>query len=250
LESLSLDDAPALPARDRLILIGALAALTLLSWTYLWIAPMPMPATSGGLRTTHYVALTFAMWLVMMIGMMTPSVTPTVLLFNRIARRAPEGGAFARTSAFVGGYLLIWVAFAAVATGLQVEFIALEWIDDMGITRGPIATAAVLFAVGVYQWLPAKRTCLDHCRSPVEFLVTAYRPGARGALQMGARHGLYCLGCCWGLMLLLFVGGVMNLLWVAAIAAVVFIEKLLAGGEWVRRTIGVVAVLAAFAILV
>jgi len=101
-----------------------------------------------------------------------------------------------------------------------------------------------------YQWLPTKRACLDHCRSPVEFLVAAYRPGARGALQMGLRHGLYCLGCCWALMLLLFVGGVMNLLWVAAIAALVFVEKLLARGQWLRMLIGVIAVASAVAVLV
>lgn len=249
MNTVPLRDTPALPARDRLILLVALGALTVLSWAYLWLAPMPMPATSGGLRTTHYVALTFAMWLVMMIGMMTPSVAPTVLLFDRIGRRAPDGGSFARTAAFVTGYLLVWLGFSAVATVLQVGLIAVEWIDDMGVARQRIGAAALLFAIGVYQWLPAKRACLDHCRSPVQFLVAAYRPGTGGAAQMGLRHGLYCLGCCWALMLLLFVGGVMNLLWVAAIAALVFVEKLLARGQWLRRVIGIAAVLAALILL-
>ncbi|MGH8284369.1 MAG: DUF2182 domain-containing protein, partial [Steroidobacteraceae bacterium] len=157
MHTVSRRDAPALPARDRLIVLAALGALTVLSWAYLWLAPMPMPATSGGLRTTQYVALTFAMWLVMMIGMMTPSVAPTVLLFDRIGRRAPDGGSFARTAGFVIGYLVVWLGFSAVATVLQVELIAVEWIDEMGVARLRIGAAALLFAIGTYQWLPAKR---------------------------------------------------------------------------------------------
>jgi predicted metal-binding membrane protein len=175
-------------------------------------------------------------------------VAPTVLLFDRIAKRAAEGS-FGRTAAFLAGYLFAWVAFSALATMAQVELIALGWVDDMGVAQRSIGSAALLAGVGIYQWLPAKRACLAQCRSPVEFLVSAYRPGAGGALQMGLRHGLYCLGCCWALMLLLFVGGVMNLLWVAGIAAVVFVEKLLARGEWLRRTIGIAAMLAAVGIL-
>jgi predicted metal-binding membrane protein len=118
----------------------------------------------------------------------------------------------------------------------------------MGVAARPWLTSGLLLAVGLYQWMPAKRACLDQCRSPAQFLVFAYRPGANGALRMGLQHGLYCLGCCGALMLLLFVGGVMNLLWVAMIAAVVFAEKLLARGDWLRRLIGIAAVLAAVAV--
>jgi predicted metal-binding membrane protein len=228
----------------------ALAALTALAWAYLRWSPMPMPGTSGGLRTAHYLVVTFLMWLVMMAGMMTPSVAPTVLLFDRVTRRGSPGSPLKRTAPFVAGYLLVWAAFSVAATALQVELIAAGWIDAMGVAARPWFTAALLTAVGVYQWVPAKRACLDHCRSPVQFLVEAYRPGAAGALIMGVRHGLYCLGCCWTLMLLLFVGGVMNLLWVAVIAAVVFVEKLLARGEWLRRAIGIVALAAALVVLV
>jgi len=216
----------ALPTRDRLTALIALAGLTLLAWAYLKWSPMPMPGTSGGLRTAHYLTVTFLMWFVMMVGMMVPSVTPTMLLFDRVARRGVAGATLARTAPFLGGYLLVWCAFSVVATALQVELIAAGWIDEMGISARPWLTAALLAGVGTYQWLPAKRACLDHCRSPVQFLVEAYRPGASGALLMGVRHGLYCLGCCWTLMLLLFVGGVMNLAWVALLALVVFAEKL------------------------
>src|SRR4030095_7096010 len=123
------------------------------------------------------------------------------------------------------------------------------WIDAMGVSVRPWLTATLLIAVGVYQWLPVKGACLDNCRSPGQFLVEAYRPGARGALLMGVRHGLHCLGCCWVLMLLLFVGGVMNLLWVAAIAAIVFVEKLLGRGDWLRRAIGVAALAGALVVI-
>jgi predicted metal-binding membrane protein len=240
----------ALAARDRYTLLAALAALTALAWGYLKWSPMPMPGSSGGLRTAHYLVVTFLMWFVMMVGMMVPSAAPTVLLFDRVARRGRAGATLARTTPFVAGYLLVWGAFSVAATALQVELIAAGWIDAMGVAARPWFTAVVLAGVGLYQWMPVKRACLDHCRSPVQFLVEAYRPGASGALLMGVRHGLFCLGCCWALMLLLFVGGVMNLLWVAVIAGVVFIEKLLARGEWLRRAIGLAAIAAAAVVVV
>ncbi len=239
-----------MPARTTLVTLAALAALVALSWAYLSWAPMPMPATSGGLRTSHYAAFTFAMWFVMMVGMMTPSVAPTALLFDRINRRGDPGAPATRTACFVAGYLLVWLAFSLLATALQVELIAAGWIDAMGVSTRPLGTAAVLFAVGLYQWLPGKVACLEHCRAPAEFIVSAHRPGARGALVMGLHHGLYCLGCCWALMLLLFVGGVMNLAWVAGITALVFAEKLLARGAWLRRLIGAAALIAAIALTV
>jgi predicted metal-binding membrane protein len=234
-----------LPARDRYTLLAALVALAALAWAYLKWSPMPMPASSGGLRTTHYAVVTFLMWFVMMVGMMLPSVAPTVLLFARVARRGSSGAMLARSVPFVTGYLLVWGAFSLAVTALQIELIAAGWLDAMGVAARPWFTAALLFGVGVYQALPVKRACLAHCRAPTQFLVEAYRPGRRGALVMGLSHGLYCLGCCWALMLLLFVGGVMNLLWVAAIAAIVFVEKLLARGDWLRRAIGIVALAAA-----
>jgi predicted metal-binding membrane protein len=231
-------DAPALPVRDRITSLAVLAALAALAWIYLWASPMPMPATSGGLRTLSYFVLTFLMWFVMMIGMMVPSVAPTVLLFDRVARRGSPAGLVNRTLPFVAGYLSAWFLFSVAATVLQIATISAGWIDDMGVSVQPVATAVLLVACGVYQLLPAKRACLSQCQSPAEFLVSRFRPGAGGAWQMGSRHGFYCLGCCWGLMLLLFVGGVMNLLWVAAITAIVLVEKLVARGPWLRILVG------------
>lgn len=236
-------------ARPAFVTGGALVALAALCWVWLWQAPMPMPASSGGLHTLHYFAVTYLMWSVMMVGMMTPSVAPTVTLFGRVNRHGAPATATARTAAFAGGYLLAWLGFSLLATVLQIALIDAGWSDAMGVSARPVLTAGLLLAIGVYQWLPAKRACLAHCRSPAAFLVAAHRPGVAGALQMGLRHGLYCIGCCWGLMLLLFVGGVMNLLWVAAIAALVLAEKLLPHGDLLRRLAGIAAVLAAIAVL-
>ena len=208
-----------------------------------------MPGANGGVGSSSYAGLTFLMWFVMMVGMMLPSVAPTVLLFQRVARRAPGGEAFVRTATFLFGYLLVWFGFSAAATFLQMGLIGTGWLDAMGVLTAPWTRSALLVAVGIYQWLPVKGACLDHCRSPALFLVAAYRPGRTGALRMGLHHGLYCLGCCWALMLLLLIGGVMNLLWVAAITALVFVEKLVAGGDRVRRGFGAAALLAAVVVL-
>jgi len=233
----------------RRIVLLALALLTALAWIYLWRAPMPMPAANGGLRAPEYAVLTFAMWFVMMVGMMTPAAAPVLLLFDRIERGQPRNLSIARTPLFLLGYLLVWALYSLAATLLQIELIALGWIDDMAVAARGIVTALVLLAIGIYQWLPFKRACLEHCQSPAEFLVQHRRPGRSGALRMGARHGLYCLGCCWALMLLLFVGGVMNLLWVVAITLVVLTEKLVRG-DWFRRAIGVAAFVAAGLMLI
>ncbi len=238
-----------MPARDRFIILSSLAALVALAWAYLWFAPMPMPATSGGLDTANYAVLTFAMWAVMMVGMMVPSVAPTVLLYQRTQRHWRSTGALAYTGVFIGGYLLAWTGFSVIATLLQIRFIHAGWIDDMGVASNRRVAALLLAALAIYQWAPAKRACLDHCRSPTDFLTTYHRPGLSGALRMGVHHGLYCIGCCWAVMLLLFVGGVMNLLWVATIATLVLAEKLLARGPWLRLSIGVAAAIGALALM-
>ncbi|MBV6425110.1 MAG: hypothetical protein NAOJABEB_02924 [Steroidobacteraceae bacterium] len=231
--------APRVIDRPTLTTLGALAILVALAWVYLVASPMPMPATAGGLYSGRYAALTLVMWFVMMIGMMTPSVTPATLLFARVNRHGNPSAAAGRTACFVTGYLAIWLAFSVLATVLQIAWIATGWIDAMGVSARSTGTAAVLIAVGLYQWTPAKRACLAQCQSPAEFIVRAHRPGLRGGFVMGLHHGLYCLGCCWALMLLLFVGGVMNLAWVAVIAAIVIVEKLVPRAPWLPRLVGV-----------
>jgi predicted metal-binding membrane protein len=233
--------------RERLAVASALLALAALSWAYLWFAPMPMPATHGGTRSFAYLGATFAMWAVMMVAMMTPSVIPAVALFAMAERR---GGRRARTVAFVAGYLATWTGFSVFATALQVLLLEAGWVDDMGVaTRGTLS-AALWFGVAAWQFAPWKRSCLAQCRAPAGFLAANFRPGIAGAFRTGTAHGLYCLGCCWLLMLLLFVGGVMDLRWVAVLTLAVLVEKTASRPGVVRTVIAFAALLAGLDVLV
>ena len=158
---------------------------------------------------------------------MLPSVAPTVLIFAAVNRKsATQGNHAAPTSIFVSGYLVLWILFSLLATIVQ-------WgtgpraalLSPMMVANSASLGAGLLVAAGVYQWLPIKDRCLRQCRSPVDFITTHWRAGVPGAFRMGLSHGVYCLGCCWVLMSLLFVGGVMNLLWIAAITLFVLLEK-------------------------
>jgi predicted metal-binding membrane protein len=231
---------------ERGIVAGALLALALLGWAALYLMPMPMPV-GGSVAAADYVALSIAMWFVMMIAMMTPAVIPVVLLYDKVVYRG-AAGFHARTAGFLGGYFSVWLGFSVLATLAQALLIASRWSDAMGVSRRPAFTAALLIAAGLYQWLPLKAACLEHCRSPLHF-VMHQRRGTFGPWRMGVDHGVYCLGCCWLLMLLLFVGGVMNLAWVAALAVLVAIEKLGRRPDLVRRLTGLIAVAAAVCVL-
>jgi len=190
--------------------------------------------------TPGYAALILAMWAVMMAAMMLPSAAPTVLLVASLARRGASGAGFARATAlsFASGYLLVWCGFSLAATVLQWALDRVGMLSErMAVANAAIA-GIVLIAAGAYQWTPLKETCLRHCRSPVAFLVQHWRRGARGAVATGLRHGLYCLGCCWMLMALLFVAGLMNLAWVAAVALLVLLEKTMPWGGRMSRLAG------------
>lgn len=180
-------------------------------------------------------ALVVAMWWTMMVAMMAPSATPTVLLYGRVHRHA-QGRAegLAPTAAFLAGYLLVWLGFSVAAAGLQwaLERIGLVSASTLG-SQSRWLSAAILIGAGLYQLSPLQRVCLNHCRSPATFLSRHWRPGAAGAVRLGGLHGAYCVGCCWLLMALLFVGGVMNLAWIAALTLLVMAEKVFPGGRWV-----------------
>ena len=214
-------------------MLAGLAGAVALSWLYLVPASLDMYGAMDGLSAwmmqgtwdAPYLALIFGMWAVMMVGMMLPSAAPAVLLFMRIVNHSPQTPV-ARTYAFAGGYLLAWTGFSAAATLLQWALAEATLVSPMMEAASPALGAALLIVAGVYQWTPLKQSCLDRCRSPAEFLTRHWRPGATGALRLGARHGLYCVGCCWALMLLLFAGGVMSLLWIGAITIFVLLEKL------------------------
>jgi len=184
------------------------------------------------------------MWAVMMVGMMLPAAAPMVLFFATFSRRSREQGhTVAPVGAFVSGYVAVWSAFALAATTLQWALDRAALLSPDMAAISPVLGGAVLIAAGLYQWTPLKDACLGLCRSPVAFLMGRWRPGTGGAFRMGAEHGAYCVGCCWALMALLFVGGVMNLLWVAAITLAVLAEKVAPRGRWIAKMLGAALVL-------
>jgi predicted metal-binding membrane protein len=182
-------------------------------------------------------ALMFAMWSVMMVGMMLPAATPMALLYAQVVRKAArDGSVLPPTAVFIAGYLSAWALFSIAATSAQWGLETAALLSPLLVANSPRLGAGLLISAGVYQLTPWKGACLSRCRDPVHFFATHFRPGVRGALRLGFRYGLYCLGCCWLLMGLLFVGGVMNLLWIAGIALFVLLEKTLPlgrGGRWV-----------------
>jgi predicted metal-binding membrane protein len=206
--------------------------------------PAPMPLSDGGAmtgasgwmdmapeagRTSDFLLVT-SMWWVMMIAMMLPSAAPMMLLYAgtvRFAQRKGRMSAPPSTAFFLAGYLVVWLGFSFAAALLQHALVGMGALSGMMLwSTSPWLSASVLALAAVYQVMPLKQACLEHCRSPAHYLSRNWRDGAGGAFRMGVEHGAYCLGCCWVLMLLLFVGGVMNLLWIAALAVFVLVEKL------------------------
>lgn len=241
--------------RHRAVTIGAVVVLVLLAWFWtitgagMGMEPLAsfLPsrvdehamtgmAMGGGMATAHpwtvpRFGLTFVMWWVMMVAMMLPSAAPTILLYTKAAagdRRAKRPA----TEGFLLGYLLIWGGFSLFATLLQMLLEQSGLLVRMHMSlKSANVSAVLLIAAGLYQLSPLKETCLRHCRSPAHFLSRHYRKGSFGALRMGIIHGSYCVGCCWLLMALLFVGGVMNLIWIALLTLLVAAEKLLPFGR-------------------
>ena len=237
--------------RDRLAVLAGLAGAVALAWLYLVPASRDMYGAMDGLSAwmmesrwdAGYLLLIFGMWAVMMIGMMLPSAAPAILLYARVMRHSAGVEApLARTYAFAGGYLLAWAAFSFVATLLQWALAELALLSPMMESASPALGAAVLIVAGLYQWTPLKEACLTNCRSPAQFLTQHARPGVGGALRLGLHHGLYCVGCCWALMLLLFAGGVMSLAWIGAITIFVLLEKLAPFGAQGGRLSGALLV--------
>jgi predicted metal-binding membrane protein len=180
------------------------------------------------------------MWVVMMVAMMLPSAMPMMLFYSTIARRQSTTSGFtSRVSLFAVGYLAVWSLFSVGAVVLQFLLERAALLSSMMESTSIVLAGAILIMAGLYQWTPLKSSCLTQCQSPLDFVMANWRSGRAGAFQMGFRHGIYCVGCCWVLMLLLFVGGVMNLAWIAGLAVYVLVEKVLPG-HWISRATGVV----------
>ncbi|SEA34596.1 DUF2182 domain-containing protein [Paraburkholderia sartisoli] len=245
--------------RERVITALGIVAVVALSWAYVWtgagtgmsalemtaVALFPHRLADAGGGMDPSLPTVILMWWVMMIAMMTPSAAPLVLLYRRVLRHHDAIEArLARPSLFLlAGYLTTWLAFSICAASLQKVLQPTGLISEMMLwSKSAPLSAIVLAAAGVYQFSPLKHACLTQCRSPVNFLTAHWRPGVAGSFLLGMRHGMYCAGCCWLLMALLFVGGIMNLVWIAALSLVVFVEKILHGGERAGRLLGVVLI--------
>jgi predicted metal-binding membrane protein len=186
-------------------------------------------------------AFVFVMWAVMMIGMMTPSVAPLILLYARVGRQAAaEQQPFAASAWLVLGYLLMWIGFSFIVTLAQWAIERTGWLTPAMESASDVFGGVTLIAAGLYQWTPIKDACLRQCQLPLQFIQRhgGFRADAPGSLALGARHGIYCVGCCWTLMAVLFVCGVMNVLWITAIMIFVLIEKLAPAETLISRLSG------------
>jgi predicted metal-binding membrane protein len=239
---------------DRTAAAVLLILLPLGCW--MWIVVMArdmygsMIGASAWMMTANWdvphLMLLWAMWIVMMTGMMLPSASPLVLLYGAIARRSAQGTAGRQIYALTGGYLLVWSVFSLGATALQRWLADLLLVSPMMEITSSRAGGILLMIAGVYQLTPIKHACLRTCQSPLGFLMSRWRTGWSGAFEMGLEHGAYCVGCCWALMLLLFAGGVMNLTVIAALTAFVAFEKLAPIGPYSARISGLLVMAAGF----
>lgn len=248
--------------RDRIVIAISLAGITALAWLYLIrldrqmsasmdydMAMAAMGMTMNASWSAADVWLTFLMWMVMMVGMMTASAAPVLLLFAATAAARQQRGIPVSTLAFGLGYLAVWGGFSAAAALAQWGLHEAALLSSAMTTSSPVLGGGMLVAAGAYQLTPVKMACLAHCRSPLGFLMTNWRNGAAGAFQIGWRHGLYCLGCCWALMTVLFVVGVMNLAWVAVLAVLVLLEKAFPAGVTISRVAAAMLVLAGLVLM-
>jgi len=252
--------------RERAVIAAGLAAVVALAWVYVWdgagmgMSAVDMTAWSlfphlqagvmGEMDSDWPVVI--AMWWVMMIAMMTPSAAPLVLLYVLVLRRhAPPGQhAYLPSLLLLAGYLAVWLAFSVAAAALQKALQPAGLLSEMMLwSKSAALSATVLAAAGLYQFSSLKHACLAQCRSPVRFLTEHWRAGHFGSFVLGVRHGAYCVGCCWMLMALLFVGGVMNLIWIAVLTLVVLVEKLSPAGALIGKISGGLLIVWAIATL-
>jgi predicted metal-binding membrane protein len=257
--------ADALPLRNRMVVASLLLLVAALAWAFtvrqailmdemeaaMW---RDMNMSINGMEPSWNAidaAMLFAMWSAMMAAMMIPGASPMITTFATINyRRQARAAPYVPTSAFLLGYLIVWVGFSVIATALQWVLQTLGLLTTMMQSSSYYWSAALFGAAGIYQLSPLKAMCLAHCRSPNVFVLTEWRDGTLGAVVMGLRHGLFCMGCCAALMLLLFAVAVMDLRWVVALTVLVTSEKLLPGVKIWRLTIaaGLMAIALGFAI--
>ena len=200
---------------------------------------MGMTSSMSGMMMES-VSMLFVMWSVMMVAMMLPSLTPIAEVFTSLnVRKKKQGQLYVKTSVFVTGYLLVWFAFSLVLAVVQSQLSEAQLLGtpEMG-SSNLLLSGSILLLAGVYQWTPLKIACLKYCRSPIGFLLNRWRDGKLGAVAMGWHYGVFCLGCCWALMVVMFAVGTMSLLWMVIIAVFMLCEKIFPPGAVVRNAAG------------
>ena len=252
---------------DRGVTIAALCAVIAFSWIWVvsgagmemsalemtsvemalgkWPPMGQMPEVAGSMATqmavparwsVSYALLMISMWWVMMLAMMLPSASPTILLFAALRRQSADQNSGGSTFAFAVAYGVVWLVFSSIAAASQWVFEATGLLSPMMLSsKNMFFAGTILIAAGIYQFSPLKQACLRHCSAPAQFIAAHWQKGVGGAYRMGTKHGLYCLGCCWALMAILFFGGIMNLWWIGGLAILVLLEKLMQNGVWIGR---------------
>lgn len=242
--------------RERGIIAAALLGIAAVAWAYMIYEARAMNVTGvcaclgmamGG-NTGAAAAWPLGsllplvlMWAGMMVAMMLPSAMPMILTFATVSRnRRQHGRPYVPAAVFVGGYVIVWSLFSIIVAIAQ-------WLLHRAalLSPGMASSSAwlgglLLLAAGIFQFTSLKHSCLAHCRAPLEFIMAHWREGNAGALRMGLEHGLYCTGCCWALMCLLFVLGVMNIYWIAALTLLVGLEKIVPRGLWLSSATGLI----------
>ena len=234
--------------RQQLVIAGGIALLVAISWWFLANGagmPQDMDMAGAGMAGMDMAGMPpppfqalVLMWWLMMVAMMLPSAAPAVLLYARVRASRQHDAQIAPSWVFLAGYLGVWLLFSIAAAFAQ----QLLTGPAMRLEE-PRLGAAVLIAAGLYQLSPVKSACLSQCRSPAQFISRHWRAGTLGAARLGIFHGAYCVGCCWVLMALLFVGGIMNFAWIAALTLMVAVEKLVPRSEWLGRAAGIALIL-------
>ncbi len=232
----------AVAARDRVVVGGGMLTLLTLAWAYLFLTAPYMTVAIAGPDVSRWGGSQFAMavtmWTVMMLAMMLPTVAPWVTALATLSAGPAPGASALPAGQFLAGYLLVWTGYSLVAASLQWVLHEGGLLSASASLAGGILPAFLVVAAGLFQWTPAKRACLKHCRSPLGFFLTSWRAGRWGALRMGLQHGWFCVACCWALMALSFVAGVMNLAWMALVTVFVLVDHAVVLGDALGRVAG------------
>ena len=228
------------PQRERYLILGSLLFLAGLAWVLLIWQSRSMSNQAMGMSAALFIAI----WIVMMIAMMFPTAAPMILMFSKIySHKRQQQQAFVPTWIFVSAYLLIWslcgVLLYPLAVGIENLAANSMWLMNNAARIG----GAILLVAGLYQLSPLKHTCLSKCRTPVQFILSSWHDGYSGAFRMGLEHGIYCLGCCWLLFIILFPLGIMNIVVMALVTALIFAEKALPFGRQISQLAGLALII-------